>query len=82
MRLCRNSAARKSAKEKTIMQSQFFIWLNDTTLQRNYWSQPSQDWTTDFAEATKFKTRDEADTESVSAEKSTKAEAVVQEILI
>lgn len=61
--------------------SHYFLWLNDSTLYRYYWSQPAQNWTTNFDDATKFDTREEAVSEKTYAERSTKAEVVVQEQL-
>ena len=60
----------------------FFIWLNDTTPNRHYWMQNAQNWTTDFAKASKFDTRAIAHIEAEFAERSTKAEVVVQEMLV
>ena len=62
--------------------SVFFLWLNDTTPDRYYWSQPAQNWTTEFRDATKFDTRQAADGEAEYADRSTKAEVVVQEMLV
>ena len=59
----------------------FFLWLNDTTPDRYYWSQPAQNWTTNFADATKFDTQQEARDEAVYADRTTKAEVVVQPML-
>ena len=60
----------------------FFIWLNDATFDRHYWSQPAQNWTTNFGDATKFDTRDAADDESKQAGFATKAEVVVQPLVV
>jgi hypothetical protein len=62
--------------------SVFFLWLNDTTHDRYYWSQRAQNWTTDYADATKFATRELAEYETSRADQATKAEIVVQEILV
>jgi hypothetical protein len=62
--------------------STFFLWLNDTTHSRYYWVQPTKNWTTNFADATKFDTREAADDEAAHAEDSTTAEVVVQEMLV
>jgi len=59
----------------------FFLWLNDTTPDRYYWSQPAQNWTTNFADATKFDTEQEARDEAVYAGLTTEAEVVVQPML-
>ena len=59
----------------------FFLWLNDTTFERYYWSQPAQNWTTKFEDATKFETAQEARDEAVYADRTTKAEVVVQPML-
>ncbi len=59
----------------------FFLWLNDTTFERYYWSQPAQNWTTKFGDATKFDTEQEARDEAVYADRTTKAEVVVQQML-
>lgn len=60
----------------------FFIWLNDTTFQRNYWSQKAQNWTVEFSEATLFDKDTDAEIEQGYAEKTTKAEVIVQEIVV
>ena len=62
--------------------STFFLWLNDTTHSRHYWMQPAQNWTTEFKDATKFDTRQAAEDEAKYADRSTKAEVVVQEMLV
>lgn len=62
--------------------SVFFLWLNDTTPDRYYWSQRAQNWTTDYSGATKFTTRDLAEYEATRADQSTKAEIVVQEMQV
>lgn len=59
----------------------FFIWLNDTTFERHYWNRKAQNWTTEFADATKFDTQQEARDEAVYADRTTKAEVVVQPML-
>jgi hypothetical protein len=56
----------------------FFIWLNDATHERYYWNQMAQNWTTNFADATKFDSEQEARDEAVYADRATKAEVVVQ----
>lgn len=60
----------------------FFLWLNDTTPDRYYWSQPAQNWTSNFDNATRFDTRKAAEDEVVYADRTTKAEVVVQEMLM
>ena len=64
------------------MKSVFFLWLNDSTHERYYWSQSAQNWTTKFEDATKFSTWKEAHDEAKYADRTTKAEVVVQEILV
>ena len=60
----------------------FFLWLNDTTHERYYWSQAAQNFTTKFADATKFGSRAEAEAEAEYADRHTKAEVIVQEMLV
>lgn len=60
----------------------FFLWLNEATASRYYWEQAAQSWTTNFADATKFATREAAEGEAECAEDSTLAEVIVQEILV
>ena len=62
--------------------STFFLWLNDTTHSRYYWMQSAQNWTTEFKDATKFDTRQAAEDEAEYADRSTKAEVLVQEMLL
>lgn len=57
----------------------FFIWLNDTTFERHYWSQPAQNWTTNFDDATKFDKEAAATAELPYCYKTTLAEVIVQE---
>lgn len=59
----------------------FFIWLNDTTPDRYYWDQSVQNWTTNFDKATKFDTQQDARDEAAYADRTTKAEVIVQPML-
>lgn len=63
-------------------QSIFFLWLNDTTHSRQYWSARIQGWTPEFAEASKYQTHNSAEAEATFANATTKAEVVVQEMLV
>lgn len=63
--------------------STFFIWLNLPSHSRHYWiGGHVQNWTTDFQAATKFDTAQAADDEAEYAARTTKAEVVVQEMLV
>ena len=60
----------------------FFLWLNDTTHSRHYWSAQTKGWTTEFQEASKFEMHNAAEGEAAFANGTTKAEVVVQEMLV
>jgi hypothetical protein len=62
--------------------STFFLWLNDTTHSRHYWNARTQGWVTEFQEASKFETYNNAEKEATFANATTKAEVVVQEMLV
>jgi hypothetical protein len=59
----------------------FFLWLNDTTPDRYYWCQRIQNWTTNFSDATRFDTQQEARDEAEYADRTTAAEVIVQPML-
>ena len=60
----------------------FFLWLNNTTRRRYYWNARTQNWTTEFQDASKFETHNAAEGEAAFANGTTKAEVVVQEMLV
>lgn len=60
---------------------QFYcIWLNDTNVHRYYWSQQFQNWTTNFENATKFDTEEEAESECIYAGRTTESQLIIQTI--
>lgn len=59
----------------------FFLWLNDTTPDRHYWNATTQRWSTNFAQVTKFDTREAAQAEAERAQQTTTAEVILQPMM-